>query len=70
MKKLLSKFMQYGLHASVALFAAAMLTLGIMAPESEHHLAYLGLGIGGVVLIVGMIWIRRIIDVKEGGKES
>jgi hypothetical protein len=68
------KFMAYGLHGAVGLFAAAMISLGLLAPESEHSSAYLGLGLGGLVLIAGMIWMRRLIEAgsgtKEGGKES
>ena len=70
----MAKFLAYGLHASVALFAAAMITLGLLAPESEHSGAYVGLRIGGNALIAGMLWLRRVIGnaskMKEDGNES
>jgi hypothetical protein len=72
-KTILSKFLAYGLHASVALFAAAMITLGLLAPEAEHSGAYVGLGIGGILLIAGMVGIRRMVEraaLKEDGNKS
>ncbi len=68
MKKLRWLFMNYGLVASIAVWAAVVGMMAYRLNESPWRWAFVVLIFAGCGTIAGIFWIRRYVDRKT--KES